>query len=107
VAPPPSPEMQQRLDVLGPLGAVLVTARAAAVDLAPSLLATRDEIAQFLVAAIRGDTDDLPLGSGWRHELAGSGLEDLAAGRIALGVTAQRPFLVELPGSAAANPKVE
>ena len=107
VAPPPSPEMQQRLDVLGPLGAVLVTARAAAVDLAPSLLATRDEIAQFLVAAIRGETDGLSLGSGWRHELAGSGLEDLAAGRIALGVTAQRPFLVELPGSAAANPKVE
>lgn len=107
VAPPPSPEMQQRLDVLGPLGAVLVSARAAAVDLAPSLLATRDEIVAFLLAAVRGETDGLPLGSGWRHEIAGAALVDLAAGRIALGVTAQRPFLVELPGSAAANPKVE
>jgi ribonuclease D len=107
VAPPPSPEMQQRLDVLGPLGAVLVTARAAAVDLAPSLLATRDEIVQFLLAAIRGETDDLPLGSGWRHELAGAALIDLAAGRIALGVTPQRPYLVELPGSAAPTSKVE
>jgi ribonuclease D len=106
-APPPSPELQQRLDVLGPLGAVLVTARAAAVDLAPSLLATRDEIVQFLLAAIRGETDGLPLGSGWRHELAGAGLVDLAAGRIALGITAERPFLVELPASASANPKVE
>ena len=102
---PPSPEMQQRLDVLGPLGAVLVTARAAAVDLAPSLLATRDEIVSFLLAAIRGETDDLPLGNGWRRELAGGGLIELAAGRLALGADAQRPFLVELPRSAAATPQ--
>lgn len=107
VAPPPSPEVQQRLDVLGPLGAVLVGARAAAVDLAPSLLATRDEISAFLVAAIRGETDGLPLGSGWRYELAGAALVDLAAGRIALGATERRPYLVELPGSAAPTPKVE
>ena len=107
VAPPPSPEMQQRLDVLGPLGAVLVSARAAAVDLAPSLLATRDEISAFLVAAIQGETDGLPLGTGWRHELAGAALVDLAAGRIALGATERRPYLVELPGSAAPTPKVE
>lgn len=105
VSTPPSPEMQQRLDVLGPLGAVLVTARAAAVDLAPSLLATRDEIASFLLAAIRGETDDLPLGNGWRRELAGGGLIDLAAGRLALGADAERPFLVELPRSAAATPE--
>lgn len=105
VPTPPSPEMQQRLDVLGPLGAVLVTARAAAVDLAPSLLATRDEIASFLLAAIRGETDDLPLGNGWRRELAGGGLIDLAAGRLALGADAERPFLVELPRSAAATPE--
>src|SRR5690606_23099943 len=51
---PPSPELQQRLDVLAPLGAVLVGARAAAVDLAPSLVATREEIAGFLMAAVRG-----------------------------------------------------
>ncbi len=102
---PPSPEMQQRLDVLGPLGAVLVTARAAAVDLAPSLLATRDEIVAFLLAAIRGETDDLPLGNGWRRELAGAGLIELAAGRLVLGADAQRPFLVELPRGAIATPQ--
>ena len=68
----PPPEVQQRLDVLGPLGAVLVTARAAAVDLAPSLVATRDEIASFLVAAIaRRDLDGQPLATGWRRELVG------------------------------------
>ena len=102
---PPSPEMQQRLDVLGPLGAVLVTARAAAVDLAPSLLATRDEIVAFLLAAIRGETDDLPLGNGWRRELAGAGLIELAAGRLVLGADAQRPFLVELPRGTIATPQ--
>ena len=96
-AAPPPPEVQQRLDVLGPLGSVLVTARAAAVDLAPSLVATRDEIASFLAAAIDGDVDGHHLGGGWRRELVGEALIDLAQGRLALGVDAQRPYLVELP----------
>ena len=71
-----------------PLGAVLVAARAAAVNLAPSLLATRDEIAAFLLGALRGDADGAALGSGWRRELAGEALIDLAEGRLALGVDA-------------------
>jgi ribonuclease D len=94
---PPSPELQQRLEVLGPLGAVLVGARAAAVDLAPSLLATRDEIGAFLVAAIRGDVDGQPLASGWRRELAGDALIELAQGRLALAAAGSRPYLAELP----------
>lgn len=96
--PPPSPEMQQRLEVLGPLGAVLVTARAAGVDLAPSLLATRDEIGAFLVAAVRGDDlSGMQLGTGWRRELAGEALIDLAEGRLSLGVDPRRPYLAEIP----------
>jgi ribonuclease D len=94
---PPSPELQQRLEVLGPLGAVLVGARAAAVDLAPSLLATRDEIAAFLAAALRDDIDGQPLGSGWRREIAGDALIELAGGRLALAADARRPYLTELP----------
>jgi ribonuclease D len=94
--PPPSAELQHRLDVLAPLGAVLVAGRAAAVDLAPSLLATRDEIAAFLLGALRGDTDGAALGSGWRRELAGEALIDLASGRLALGVDATRPYLAEI-----------
>jgi ribonuclease D len=91
------PELQHRLDVVGPLGAVLVTARAAAVDLAPSLLATRDDINAFLLAAMRGDDGgDLALGSGWRHELAGSALVGLVEGRLALGADDRRPWLAEL-----------
>ena len=96
--PPPSPEMQQRLEVLAPLGAVLVTARAAGVDLAPSLLATREEIATFLVAAVKGEgVESLPLGTGWRRELAGGALIDLAEGRLSLAADAQRPYLTEIP----------
>ena len=95
--PPPSPELQHRLDVLAPLGAVLVAARAAAVDLAPSLLATRDEIAAFLLGALRGDVDGAALGSGWRRELAGNALMQLAEGRLALGVDPRRPYLAEIP----------
>ena len=94
--PPPSAELQHRLDVLAPLGAVLVAGRAAAVDLAPSLLATRDEIAAFLLGALRGDADGAALGSGWRRELAGEALIDLAEGRLALGVDATRPYLAEI-----------
>ncbi len=93
----PSPELQQRLEVLGPMGAVLVGARAAAVNLAPSLLATRDDILAFLAAAIRGDVDGQPLATGWRREIAGEALIDLAEGRLALAATGRPPYLAELP----------
>ena len=96
---PPSAELQQRLEVLAPLGAVLVGARAAAVDLAPSLLATRDDIVAFLVAAIRGELDGQPLASGWRREIAGEALIELAGGRLALAATSRRPYLTELPAT--------
>jgi len=94
---PPAPDLQQRLEVLAPLGAVLVSARAAAADLAPSLLATRDEIAAFLVAAVRGDVNGQALASGWRRELVGDALIELADGRLALAADPSRPFLAELP----------
>lgn len=94
--PPPSHDVQQRLEVLAPLGAVLVAARASGVDLAPSLLATRDDISSFLVAVLEGDGAGHPLGGGWRRELAGAALIDLAEGRLALGADPRRPYLAEL-----------
>lgn len=98
MAAPPAPaaELQARAEAIAPLGAVLVAARAAAVDLAPSLLATRDDIAGFLTATMAGDTDGHPLASGWRHEIAGAALADLAAGRLALAATPTRPYLREI-----------
>lgn len=94
-AAPPS-DLQARAEVLAPLGAAMVAARADAVDLAPSLLATRDDISSFLVASLAGDTDGHPLASGWRHEIGGAALADLAAGRLALAASPRRPYLVEV-----------
>ncbi len=106
--PPPSSEMQQRLEVLAPLGAVVVTARAAGVDLAPGLLATRDEIAAFLVAVVTGeDVESLQLGTGWRRELAGEALIDLAEGRLALGADPTRPYLAQITRTDAAPPDTQ
>jgi len=96
--PPPPPEVAHRLEALGPLGQILVAARSSEVDLAPSLLATRDEVETYLAAVIAGgDGRESPLGAGWRHELAGAALEELAAGRIALGASPRRPYLREIP----------
>jgi len=92
-----SPELQQRADVLAPLAAAVIAARAEAVDLAPSLVATRDDISRFLVGTLAGDPDGNPLASGWRHEIAGRALEDLLAGRLALAAAPTRPWLVEIP----------
>ena len=95
--PAPGQEFQARMDTLGPLGQILVTARAGDADLAPSLVATRDEIETYLWGQIGArDVTDSPLATGWRHEIAGGPLADLAAGRIALAPSATRPFLREI-----------
>jgi ribonuclease D len=92
----PAPEIQARMDVLGPLAQVLVAARAGAVDLAPTLVATRDEVEGFLVACLDGGAPDLPLGRGWRHELVGEALERLARGQLALAPASRAPYLEEI-----------
>ena len=91
-----SPELQTRAEVLAPLASAVVAARADAVDLAPSLLATRDDISRYPVAAITGDTEGHPLAAGWRHQIAGAALEDLVAGRVALVAHPERPYLREI-----------
>jgi ribonuclease D len=96
--PPPPPEIQARMETLAALGQILVAARAAEVDLAPSLLATRDEVETYLIQAIGGRVgEESPLATGWRHTLAGAPLLDLAEGRIALAAAGTRPFLREIP----------
>lgn len=94
--PPPPPDVQARLEVLGPLAQVLLGARAQAEGLAPTLIATRDEVEAFLAATLDGGGGDLPLGRGWRRELAGEALERLARGEIALAPTAGAPYLAEI-----------
>jgi ribonuclease D len=89
----PPGEVQNRLAVLGPLGQVLVTALAAEADMAPSLVATRDEIHGFLASHITGDDREWALGEGWRYALAGEPLQDLADGRLSLSPSLTPPYL--------------
>ena len=95
-AAPPA-DLQDRMDTLGPLGQILVTARAAEAEIAPSLVATRDEIETFLWGQLGArEADESPLAGGWRFEIAGEPLRDLAEGRIALAPAASRPYLRQI-----------
>jgi len=97
LGPPPPPAVQARLDTLVPLAQVLLGARAAAADLAPTLVATRDEVESFLVAVLT-DTDpaDQSLGRGWRRDVAGDALMEMAAGRLGIAPLAESPYLREI-----------
>jgi len=97
LGPPPPPAVQARLDTLVPLAQVLLGARSAAVDLAPTLVATRDEVESFLVAVLtNGDQADESLGRGWRREVAGEALVEMAAGRLGIAPLTESPFLREI-----------
>ena len=90
---PPPADVQARLDVLGPLGQVVVGARAAEAELAPSLIATRDEIHGFMAAQLAPNGRSFSLSEGWRYELAGRDLVALAEGRMTLASMAEPPYL--------------
>jgi len=97
LGPPPPQHVQARLETLTPLAQVLVGARAAAVDLAPTLVATRDDVESFLAAVIVGEgIDGLALGRGWRREVAGDALIELAAGRLGIAPLDASPYLREI-----------
>ena len=55
--------------------------------MAVELIATQAELAALVSGLRRGrDTDGLRVAHGWRRELVGAELEELVAGRRALGV---------------------
>lgn len=91
----PPQRVLARLDVLGPLSQVIISARANAEGIAPSLIGTRDEIHNYLIARITDDGRESPLASGWRHEIAGSALDELTEGRLSLTPLAEPPYLRE------------
>lgn len=94
--PGPPPEIVARMEVLGPLGQVLVSARSHAAGVASTLVATRSEIDAHMAAALDGGGDDLPLARGWRWELVGEALTRLARGELALAPSAQKPYVTEM-----------
>jgi ribonuclease D len=98
LALPPAPpaETLARMEILGPLGQVLVAARAHAAGVASTLVATRAEIEAHMVAVLDGGDGDLPLAQGWRYGLAGEALTHLARGRMALAPSAGKPYVAEV-----------
>lgn len=97
LGPPPPAAVHDRLETLTPLARILLAARAEAIGLAPSLLATRDDVDAFLAALLIGsDLSDLVLGRGWRREVAGDALIALASGRLGIAPLATRPYLAEI-----------
>ena len=60
-------------------------------------MATRDEVESFLVAVLTdGDQADESLGRGWRREVAGEALVEMAAGRLGIAPLTESPFLREI-----------
>lgn len=74
------------VDELADLMSALVRLRAKEHDVAPTLLATRDDLERFA----GGEREGNPLFSGWRHTLIGAELEALLNGEIALAVGSGR-----------------
>lgn len=70
------------VDELADLMSALVRLRAKEHDVAPTLLATRDDLERFA----GGERDESPLSLGWRHALIGAELESLLDGKISLAV---------------------
>lgn len=59
-------------------------ARSMEAEIAPSMLATRDQLKVLTSAHFRGEEPELPLLQGWRRELVGQDLLDLLEGKKAL-----------------------
>lgn len=59
---------------------------------APTLIATRDELERFAA----GDRGEHPLASGWRHVMVGAELEAIVEGRLSVQVVEGRISLIEL-----------
>lgn len=91
-----APRLVARLDAITPLAAALVATRAGAEALAPTLVATRDEIQRFLASELADEPPTGPLAEGWRRELVGRALVDLADGRLALTGSPTQPFVTEV-----------
>ena len=95
--PAPPPEVADRVEVLGSLGQLIVSTRAAASQLASQLVATRGEIESFMTDVVLSRPPSGQLSTGWRRELAGDALIALAEGRLALRPTTAPPYVEEVP----------
>ena len=95
----PSRGALARARLLSGLADAVVRARCDRAGLATELVATRGELETLLAALADGRVDDdgHRLLRGWRRELAGDAVLDLARGRIAVKAVDRPPFVEEVP----------
>jgi ribonuclease D len=98
-APPATPRPAlARARMLSGLADAIVRARCEGAGIAAELVATRGELEAILAAQFAGTLDDsvYRLLRGWRRELAGQAVMDLAAGKIAVRVVDHPPYIEEV-----------
>jgi ribonuclease D len=86
--PPPEPPARDSADApLVSLAQALVRHRSMESQVAVEVIATQSELAALMSALRRGENGDhLRVNQGWRRELVGEELQELAAGRLSLSV---------------------
>lgn len=95
----PSRSAQMRARMLAGLADAVVRARCEAAGVATELVSTRGELEGLIahvLSGAEGDGDHRLL-RGWRRELAGQVVIDLALGRIAVRSTDRPPYIEEVP----------
>ncbi|MGH2753800.1 MAG: ribonuclease D [Actinomycetota bacterium] len=95
----PSRTAQVRARTLSGLADAIVRSRADAAGVATELVSTRGELESFLADLFDGGADERRhrLLRGWRRELAGEAVMDLAGGRIAVRSIDRSPYIEEVP----------
>ena len=97
-AAPPPKSAQARARMLSGLADAVVRARCEGARIAAELVTNRTELEALLTEVVMGSLDEgrHRLLRGWRRDLAGQAVLDLAEGRIALKAVARSPYIEEV-----------
>ncbi len=96
IAPAPPRDEMARIRLVGAMADVIVRSRAEKAGIAPELVATRGELEAVLLDEFSGRQREHRLLEGWRKELAGAAVIDLARGRVALKTAGEPPYVEEV-----------
>jgi ribonuclease D len=87
-------EIRNRVRVVLPIASSVLQAACASAGIASELVATRDDL-ESLIRVVAEGSEDHPLLSGWRRELAGEALLRLLRGEVAISVVPGPPHVAE------------
>lgn len=98
-SPGPSRSAQARARTLAGLADAIVRSRCDAAGIAPELVSTRGELESLLADVFDGGPEPTRhrMLQGWRADLVGSAVVDLARGRIAVRSIDKPPYIEEVP----------